>query len=71
MIRLLLAAAALVLAATPAAAQLPRRAQLGIVTVDDASKAKAASLAMMASRTNLILSLPMLYCMIMGAHRPM
>ena len=43
---------------------------LGIVTVDDASKAKAASLAMMASRTNLILSLPMLYCMIMGAHRP-
>ena len=44
---------------------------LGIVTVDDASKAKAASLAMMASRTNLILSLPMLYCMIMGAHRPM
>lgn len=44
---------------------------LGIVTVDDARKAKAASLAMMASRTNLILSLPMLYCMIMGAHRPM
>jgi len=44
---------------------------LGIVTVDDASKAKAGSLAMMASRTNLILSLPMLYCMIMGVHRPM
>jgi uncharacterized membrane protein len=44
---------------------------LGIVTVDDASKARAGSLAMMASRTNLILSLPMLYCMIMGAHRPM
>lgn len=44
---------------------------LGIVTVDDASKAKAAGFAMMASRTNLILSLPMLYCMIMGAHRPM
>ncbi|HTU09769.1 MAG TPA: urate hydroxylase PuuD [Allosphingosinicella sp.] len=44
---------------------------LGIVTVDDASKAKAAGLAMMASRTNLILSFPMLYCMIMGAHRPM
>jgi uncharacterized membrane protein len=43
---------------------------LGIVTVDDAAKAKAASLAMMASRTNLILSFPMLYCMIMGAHRP-
>ncbi len=44
---------------------------LGIVTVDDAAKAKAGSLAMMASRTNLILSLPMLYCMIMGAHRPL
>ena len=43
---------------------------LGIVTVDDASKAKAASIAMMASRTNLILSLPMLYCMIMGPHGP-
>jgi uncharacterized membrane protein len=41
---------------------------LGIVAVDDAAKAKAGSVAMMASRTNLILSLPMLYCMIMGAH---
>ena len=41
---------------------------LGIVAVDDAAKAKSASLAMMASRTNLILSLPMLYCMITGAH---
>jgi uncharacterized membrane protein len=41
---------------------------LGIVAVDDARKAKSASLAMMASRINLILSLPMLYCMIMGAH---
>jgi len=41
---------------------------LGIVAVDDARKASSASLAMMASRTNLILSLPMLYCMIMGAH---
>ena len=41
---------------------------LGIVPADDASKAKSASVAMMASRTNLILSLPMLYCMIMGAH---
>jgi uncharacterized membrane protein len=43
---------------------------LGIVTVDDASKAKAASLAMMASRTNLILSLPMLYCMIFADNLP-
>jgi len=41
---------------------------LGIVPADDASKAKSASLAMMASRTNLILSLPMLYCMVTGAH---
>ena len=41
---------------------------LGIVSVDDASKAKAASLAMMASRTNLILSFPMLYCMIFAGH---
>lgn len=43
---------------------------LGLVPVEDASKAKSASVAMMASRTNLILSLPMLYCMIMGAHMP-
>jgi uncharacterized membrane protein len=41
---------------------------LGIVPAEDAAKAKSASVAMMASRTNLILSLPMLYCMIMGAH---
>jgi uncharacterized membrane protein len=38
---------------------------LGIVTVDDASKAKAARLAMVASRTNTVLSIPMLYCMVM------
>lgn len=41
---------------------------LGLVVVDDDRKAKSASVAMMASRTNLILSLPMLYCMITGAH---
>jgi uncharacterized membrane protein len=41
---------------------------LGIVVVDDEKKARSASLAMMASRINLILSLPMLYCMIMGGH---
>ncbi len=41
---------------------------LGIVEVEADAKARAASVAMMASRTNLILSLPMLYCMIMGAH---
>jgi uncharacterized membrane protein len=38
---------------------------LGIVAVDDASKAKAARVAMIASRTNTVLSIPMLYCMVM------
>lgn len=38
---------------------------LGIVTVDDAAKAKAGRLAMLASRTNTVLSIPMLYCMVM------
>jgi uncharacterized membrane protein len=37
---------------------------LGIVQVDDASKAKAARVAMLTSRTNFVLSLPMLYCMV-------
>jgi uncharacterized membrane protein len=41
---------------------------LGIVAADDAAKARSASVAMMASRTNLILSIPMLYCMIGGSH---
>jgi len=41
---------------------------LGIVAASDEAKAKAASLAMMASRTNLILSLPMLYCMVGQTH---
>jgi uncharacterized membrane protein len=41
---------------------------LGLVPADDAGKAKSSSVAMMASRINLILSLPMLYCMITGAH---
>jgi len=41
---------------------------LGIVTVADDAKARAASVAMMASRTNLILSLPMLYCMVAQSH---
>lgn len=36
---------------------------LGIVTVDDAAKAKAATTAMIASRLNVMLSIPMLYCM--------
>lgn len=37
---------------------------LGIVPADDATKAKAARFAMLASRTNFVLSLPMLYCMV-------
>jgi uncharacterized membrane protein len=37
---------------------------LGIVTVDDAAKAKAARVAMLTSRANFILSVPMLYCMV-------
>lgn len=38
---------------------------LGIVVVDDAKKAKAARIAMLGSRTNLLLSLPMLTAMAM------
>ncbi len=38
---------------------------LGIVPTDDKSKAAAARLAMIASRTNTVLSIPMLYCMVM------
>lgn len=37
---------------------------LGIVEADDATKAKAAAAAMMASRLNTMLSIPMLYCMV-------
>ena len=37
---------------------------LGIVVVEDAAKAAAARIAMLASRTNFVLSLPMLYCMV-------
>jgi uncharacterized membrane protein len=43
---------------------------LGIVPAEDAAKARSASVAMMASRTNLILSIPMLYGMISGGHIP-
>jgi uncharacterized membrane protein len=43
---------------------------LGIVAAEDAVKARSASVAMMASRTNLILSLPMLYCMVAQQHMP-
>ena len=37
---------------------------LGIVTVEPAEKAKAARLAMLTSRFNTMLSIPMLYCMV-------
>jgi uncharacterized membrane protein len=37
---------------------------LGIVAVDDAAKAKAGRVAMLTSRVNFVLSLPMLYCMV-------
>lgn len=37
---------------------------LGIVEASDEEKAKAAPRALIASRTNLLLSLPMLYCMV-------
>jgi uncharacterized membrane protein len=44
---------------------------LGIVPADDAAKAKAGRVAMIASRINTVLSIPMLYCMIMqGAAFP-
>ncbi len=41
---------------------------LGIVPAEDAAKARSASVAMMASRINLILSIPMLYCMVAQTH---
>ena len=41
---------------------------LGIVPAEDAAKARSASTAMMASRINLILSIPMLYCMVAQTH---
>lgn len=37
---------------------------LGIVPADDAAKPKAARIAMLTSRANFVLSLPMLYCMV-------
>ena len=41
---------------------------LGIVPAEDDAKARSATTAMMGSRTNLILSIPMLYCMIAQPH---
>jgi uncharacterized membrane protein len=37
---------------------------LGIAPADDEAKAKSARVAMLASRTNFVLSIPMLYCMV-------
>lgn len=41
---------------------------LGIVPADDAAKAKAARVAFLASRTNTMLSIPMLFFMVAGPH---
>jgi len=40
---------------------------LGLVQADDASKAKAARIAFLASRTNTMLSIPMLFFMVTGS----
>ncbi len=41
---------------------------LGMVPVDDAAKAAAARIAMLIARTNCVLSVPMLYCMVMSRY---
>lgn len=43
---------------------------LGLVPADDASKAASAKTAMLASRTNFVLSFPMLYCMVTQLYLP-
>ena len=43
---------------------------LGIVPADDDVKAKSARTAMLASRTNFVLSIPMLYCMVTQFYLP-
>lgn len=43
---------------------------LGLVEADDATKAKAARTAMLASRTNFVLSIPMLYAMVTNFYLP-
>ena len=40
---------------------------LGLKPAEDDAKAKAARVAMLASRTNLVLSIPMLYCMVLAS----
>ncbi len=41
---------------------------LGLVAADDATKAKAARVAFLASRTNVMLSIPMAFFMVAGPH---
>jgi uncharacterized membrane protein len=43
---------------------------LGLVQADDAAKAKASRTAFLASRTNTMLSIPMLFFMVASAHLP-
>ena len=43
---------------------------LGLKPADDATKARAARVAMLASRTNLVLSIPMLYAMVTQIYLP-
>jgi len=43
---------------------------LGLKPAEDDVKAKAARTAMLASRTNLVLSIPMLYCMVTQFYLP-
>ena len=43
---------------------------LGLVPADDATKAASARTAMLGSRTNFVLSLPMLYCMVTQMYLP-
>jgi uncharacterized membrane protein len=43
---------------------------LGLKPAEDDVKAKAARVAMLASRTNFVLSIPMLYCMVTQFYLP-
>ena len=43
---------------------------LGLVKAEDAEKAKAARVAFLASRTNTMLSIPMVFFMVAGPHLP-
>jgi uncharacterized membrane protein len=43
---------------------------LGLKEASDEVKAKSARTAMLASRTNFVLSIPMLYCMVTQAYLP-